>query len=166
MLLEKSRKSFKRNEEAEPKQKQCPVVDVSDGRSKVWCCKEQYCIGIWNVRSLNQGKLEVVKQEMARMNINIWGINELKWTRLGELDSDDIISTTVGKNPLEEKELTSYTTKESKMQYLGVISEKTEWSLFISKEEPFSITVIQVYVPNTNAEEGRVDLSMKIYQTF
>ena len=104
MLLEKSRKSFKRNEEAEPKQKQCPVVDVSDGRSKVWCCKEQYCIGIWNVTSLNQGKLEVVKKEMARMYINILGISELKWTRLGELDSDEITSTTVGKNPLEEVE--------------------------------------------------------------
>ena len=88
--------------------------------------KKQYCIGTWNFRPMNQCKLNVVKQEMARVNINILGISELKWTRLGELDSDEIISTTVGKNPLEEKELTSYTTKESKMQYLGVISEKTE----------------------------------------
>ena len=55
--------------------------------SKVQCCKEQYCIGIWNVRSMNQGKLEVVKQEMARVNINILGISELRWTGMGEFNS-------------------------------------------------------------------------------
>ena len=66
------------NEEAEPKQKQCPVVDVSGVESKVRCCMEQYCIGTWNVRSMNQGKLEVVKQEMARVNIDILGTSELK----------------------------------------------------------------------------------------
>ena len=66
------------NEGAEPKQKQYPVVDVTDDRSKVQCCKEQYFIGTWNVRSMNQGKLEVVKQEMARVNVNILGISELK----------------------------------------------------------------------------------------
>ena len=66
---EKWRNSSRRNEEAEPKQKQHPVVDVSGGESKVQGCKEQYCIGTWNVRSMNQGKLEVVKQEMTRMNI-------------------------------------------------------------------------------------------------
>ena len=71
---------------------------------EVKCCKEQYCIGTWNVRSGNQGKLEVVKQEMARVNINILGVSELKWTRMGEFNSDDHISTTVGKNPLEEME--------------------------------------------------------------
>ena len=73
----------------EPKQKQYPVVDGTGDRRKVQCCKEQYCIGTWNVRSLNQGKLEVVKQEMARVNINILGISELKWTEMGELNSED-----------------------------------------------------------------------------
>ena len=63
---EEWRKNFRKNEETEPKQKQCPVVDVTGDRSKVQCCKEQYCIGTWNVRSMNQGKLEVVKKEMAR----------------------------------------------------------------------------------------------------
>ena len=66
--------------------------------------KEQYCTGTWNVRFLNQGKLEVVKQETARVNVNILGISELKWTGMGEFNSDDIISTTVGRNPLEEVE--------------------------------------------------------------
>ena len=61
---------------------------TGDG-SKVQCYKEQYCIGTWNVRSMNQGKLEVVKQEMARVNIDILGISELKWTRMGEFNSDD-----------------------------------------------------------------------------
>ena len=88
----------------ERKQKQHPVMDVTGDRSKVRCCKEQYCIGTWNVRSMNQGKLEVVKQEMARVNVNILGIRELKWTGMGEFNSDDIISTTVGRNPSGDME--------------------------------------------------------------
>ena len=79
-------------------------MDVTGDRSKVRCCKEQYCIGTWNVRSMNQGKLEVVKQEMARVNIDILGISELKWTGIGELTQMTIICTTVGWNPLEEME--------------------------------------------------------------
>ena len=71
----------------EPRQKQHLVVDVTGDRSKVQCCKEKYCIGTWNVRSMNQGKLEVVKHEKARMNI--LGISELKWTGMGEFNSDD-----------------------------------------------------------------------------
>ena len=64
-------------------------MDVTGDRSKIQCCKEPYCIGTWNVKSRNQGKLEVVKQEMARVNINTLGISELKWTRMGEINSDD-----------------------------------------------------------------------------
>ena len=88
----------------EPKQKQYPVVDVTGDRSKVRCCKEQYCIGTWNVRSTDEGKLEVVKQEMARVNVNILGISELKWLEWVNLTQMTIISTTVDKNPLEEME--------------------------------------------------------------
>ena len=88
----------------EPKQKQHPVVDVIGDRSKIRCCKDQYCIGTWNVKPMNQGKLEVVKQEMARVNVNILGISELKWTGTGELTQMTIISTTVDRNPLEEME--------------------------------------------------------------
>ena len=73
----------------EPKQKQYPVVDVTGDRRKVRYCKEQYCIGTWNVRSMNQGKLEVVKQEMARVNIDILEISELRCTGMGEFNSDD-----------------------------------------------------------------------------
>ena len=83
------RNNSRKDEETESKQKQHPVVDVTGDGSKVRCCKEQYCIGAWNVRSMNQGRLEVVKQEMARVNINILGISELKWTGMDEFNSDE-----------------------------------------------------------------------------
>ena len=83
------RNNSRKNEEMEPKQKQHPVVDVTGDGSKVQYCKEQYCIGTWNVRSMNQGKLEVVKQEIARVNTDILGISELKWTGMGKFNSDD-----------------------------------------------------------------------------
>ena len=83
------RNNSRKNEGMEPNQKQYPVVDVTGDRSKVQCCKEQYCTGTWNVRSMNQGKLEVVKQEMAGVNADILGISELKWTGMGECNSDD-----------------------------------------------------------------------------
>ena len=79
-------------------------MDVTGDGSKVQCCKEQYCIGTWNVRSMNQGKLKVIKWEKAGVNINILGISELKWTGWANLIQMTIISTTVGKNPLEEIE--------------------------------------------------------------
>ena len=90
---EDSRPRTRKNEEMQPKQNQQPVVDVAGAKAKtpscgcgrkVQCCKEQYCIGTWNVRSMNQGKLEVVKQEIARVNTDILGISELKWTGMGE----------------------------------------------------------------------------------
>ena len=71
-----------------PRQKQYSVVNGTGDGSRVRCCKEQYCIGTWNVRSMNQGKLEMVKQEMTRVNINILGISELRWTGMGEFNSD------------------------------------------------------------------------------
>ena len=83
------RNNSRKNEETEPKQKQYPVVDVTGDRSKVQCCKEQYCIGTWTVRFMDQGKLEVVKEEMERVNIDILGISELKWTGMGGFNSDD-----------------------------------------------------------------------------
>ena len=77
------RNNSRKNEGMEPKKKQHPVVDGTGDRSKVQCSKEQYCIGTWNVRFMNQGKLEVVKQEMARVNIDIQGISKLRWTVMG-----------------------------------------------------------------------------------
>ena len=80
---------FRKNKEREPKQKQYLVVNVTGDGSKVQSCKEQYYIGTWNVRSMNQGKLEVVKQELARVNIDNLGISQLKWTGMGKFNSDD-----------------------------------------------------------------------------
>ena len=83
------RNNSRKNEEMAPKQKQHPVVVVTGDGSKVQCCKEQYCIETWNVRSMSQGKLEVVKQEMARVRVYILGISKLKWTGMGEFNSED-----------------------------------------------------------------------------
>ena len=81
------RNNYRKNEELEPKQKQHPVLDVTGDEIQVQCCKEHYCIGTWNLRSMNQGKLEVVEQEMARVNINSLGISEVKWTGIGQFNS-------------------------------------------------------------------------------
>ena len=96
------RNNTRQNEGMEPKPKQHPAVDVTGDRSKVRCCKEQYCIGTWNVRSMNQGNLEVVREEMARVNIDNLGISKLKCTRMGESNSDDHYIYYMGENPLEE----------------------------------------------------------------
>ena len=88
----------------ESKQKQHPVVDVTGDRGKLQCCKEQYCIGTWNVRSENQGKLEVVKQEMARVNTDILGISELKWTGMGKFNTGGHYIYNCVPEPLEEME--------------------------------------------------------------
>ena len=98
------RNNSRKNEGMEPKQKQYPVVDGTGDRSKIRCCEEQYCIGTWNVRSMNQGKLEVVKQEMARVNVDILGISELHGLEWMNLTQMTIISTTSGRNPSEEME--------------------------------------------------------------
>ena len=90
MLLEISGEiTPEKNERTQPKQKQHPVVNGTGDKNKVRCCKEQYCIGTWNVRSMNQGKQEVAKQEMAKVNVDILGMSELKWTGKGEFNSDD-----------------------------------------------------------------------------
>ena len=99
------RNNSRKNEETEPKQKQCLAVDVTDDRSKVRRCKEQYCIGTWNVRSMKQGKLELVKQEMARVNVDILGISELKWTVMCEFNSDDHYIYYCGQESLRRNEV-------------------------------------------------------------
>ena len=81
------RTNSRKNEEMEPKKD--PVVDVTGDGSKVQCSKEQYCIGTWNIRSTNQDKLDMVKQETVRLNIDILGIRELKWMGMGKFNSDD-----------------------------------------------------------------------------
>ena len=110
----------------EPKQKQYPVVDVTGDRSKVQCCKEQYCIGTWNVRPMKQGKLEVVKQEMVSVNFDILGINELKWTGMGEFNSDDHYIYYPRQESLRRNGVAIMVNKRVRMQYLDAISKMTE----------------------------------------
>ena len=94
-------------------------MDVTAVRSKVQCCKEQYCIETWNVRSMNQGKLEVVKQEMARVNIDILGISELKWTGMGEFNSDDHYVYYCGQESLRRNGVASMVNKRVRNAVLG-----------------------------------------------
>ena len=100
-------------------------MDVTGDISEVQCCKEQYCIGTWNVRSMNQGKLEVVKQEMARVNINILGISKLKWTEMGEFNSNDHYIYYCEQESLRRNGV-AIILNDSEMQYLDAISKTTE----------------------------------------
>ena len=116
---EEWRHNSRKNEETEPKQKQHPVVDVTGDGSKVQCYQEQYCVGTWNVRSMNQGKREVVKQEMARLTIYILGISELKWTGMGEFNSDDHSIYYCGQESLRGNRVTSIVNKRVQNAILG-----------------------------------------------
>ena len=120
------RNNSRKNEVTEAKQKQCPVVDVTGDRSKVRRYKEQYCIGTWNVRPMNQGKLEVIKQKMARVNVDILGISELRWTGMGEFNSNDHYIYYCGQESLRRNGVALVVNKESEMQYLDAISKTTE----------------------------------------
>jgi len=100
--------------------------DVTGDGSKFQCCQEQYCIGTWNIRSMNQGKLEVVRQEMARMNVNILGISELIWTRTGEFNSDDHYIYYCGRESLRRNGVAIVVNKRSDMQYLDAILKTIE----------------------------------------
>ena len=126
MLLEISGEMMELN------QKQHPVVDVTGDGSKVRCCKEQYCVGTWNVRSMNQGKLEVVKQEMKRVNIDILGISELKWTGMGDLNSDDHYIYYCGQEPLRRNGVAIIVNKRVQNALLGC-SLKNDRMISLSK---------------------------------
>ena len=120
------RNNSRKNEWMELKQKQYPAVDVTGDRRKVRCCKEQYCIGTWNVRSMNQGKLEVVKQEMARVNVDILGISELKWTGMGEFNTDDCYIYYCGQKCIRRNGAAIIVNKRVRNVVLGAISKMTE----------------------------------------
>ena len=147
----------RKNEGMESKQKQHPVVDVTGDRHKVQCCKEQYCIGTWNVRSLNQGKLEVVKQETARVNINILGIGELRWTGMCEFNSDDHNIYYCGQEYLRRNGVAIMINKRVRNAVLGCNLKNDRRNSVCFQGKPFSITVIQVYAPTSNAEEAEVE---------
>ena len=131
----------------DPKEKQHPVVDVTGDRSKVQSCKEQYCIGTWNVRSMNQGKLEVVKQEMARVNVDILGISKVKWTGMGKFNSDDHDIYYSGQEFLRRNGVAITVNKRVQNAVLGFSLKNDRMISVCFQGKPFSITVIQIYTP-------------------
>ena len=132
-------------------------MDVTGDRSKVQCCKEQYCIGTWNARSMNQGKLEVVKQEMVRVNIDILGISELKWTGMGEFNSDDSYIYYCGQESLRRNGVAIMVNKRVQNAVLGYNLKNNRIISVHFQGKPFSITVIQAYTPTSNTEEAEVE---------
>ena len=160
------RNNPRKNEEIEPKHKLHPTVDVTDGGSKVWCCKGQYCKGTWNVRSVNQGKLEVIKQEMARVNIDILGISELKWTGMGEFNSDNHYIYYCGQESLRRNRIALTVNRRVWNAVLGCNLNNDRMISVCLQGKPFNITVIQIYAPTSNAEKLKLNGSMKTYKTF
>ena len=151
------RNNSTKNEGMEAKQKQYPAVDVTGDRSKVQCCNEQYCIGTWNVRSMNQGKLEVVKQEMAKVNVDILGISELKWTAMGEFNSDDHYIYYCGQESLRRNGIGIMVYKRvcNAVLKCNLKNDRMIYVHFQGKQ--FNIMVIQVYALTSNAEEAEVE---------
>ena len=134
------RNNSRKNEET--KQKQHPVVDMTGGGSKVRCYKELHCIGTWNITSMNQGKLEVVKQEMTRVNIDIPGIIKLRWTGMGEFNSDDHYIYYCGQESLRRNGVAIMVNKTVQYAVLGYNLKNDRMISVHFKEKPFNITVI------------------------
>ena len=132
-------------------------MDVTGDRSKVQCCKEQYCIGTWHVRSMNQDKLEVVKQEMARVNVNILGITELKWTGMGEFNSDDHYIYYCRQDSLRRNGVAIMVNKRFQNAVLGCNLKNDRMISVCFQGKPFNSMEIQVYAPTSNAEEAEVE---------
>ena len=131
-----------------PNQKQYPVVDVTGDGSKIRCCKEQYFIGTWNVRSMNQGKLEVVKQEMARVNVDILGISKVKLTEMGEFNSDDHYIYYCGQESLRRNGVATMVNKRVRNAVLGGNLKNDRMISVRFQGKPFHITVIPSLCPN------------------
>ena len=131
-------------------------MDVTGDGSQVRCCKEQYCIGTWNIRSMNQGKLEVVKQEMASVNIDILGISKLKWTGMCESNSDDHYIYYCGQESLRRNGVPIVINKSVRNVVLGC-NLKNDRMISLRSQGKFNVTVIQVYALTSNAEEAEVE---------
>ena len=166
MLLENSGEITEKNEETEPKQKQHPVVNVNGDGSKVQCCEEQYCIGIWNVRSMNQGNLQVIKQEMARVNVDILGISKLKWTGMGEFDSCDHYIYYCGQESLRRNGVTIMVNKRVRNAVLGCHLKNDRMISVRLQGKPFNITVMQSMPQPVTLKKLKLKSSMKTYKTF
>ena len=144
------------NEAAGPKQMQHSVVDVSGDESKILCCKEQYWIGIWNVRSMTQGKVDVVKQEMIRINISILGISKLKWAGMVKFNWDGCFIYYCGQESHRWNGVALIIIKSPK--YSTWFNPQNNRMILVHFQgKPFNITVIQIYAHTTDAGEAEVD---------
>ena len=141
----------------EPKQTQHPILDGTGDGSKVLCHKEQYYLGTWNVRSMNQGKFEVVKQEMAIVNIDILEISELKWTGMGEFNSDDHYVYYCGQESLRRNGVAIVVNKRVQNAVFECNLKNDRMISVCFQDKPFNITVIQVYALSSKAEEAEVE---------
>ena len=158
MLLEKSEEiAPERMKRLWPKWKRHPAVDVPGSESQVQCYKEQCCIGTWNVSSMNQGKLDVVKQEMARVNINVLGISELKWMEMGKFNSDDHYIYSCGQESLRRNGVAFLVKKRVQNAVLGCNLKNDRMISAHFQGKSFNIMVIQVYTLTSNAEEAEVE---------
>ena len=146
------RNNSRKNEGMEPKQKQHCVVNGTGDGSRVWCCKEQYCIETWNVRSMNQGKLVVVKQDMTRVNTDILGISELRWSGMGVFKSDDHCIYYCGQESLRRNGVANIVNKRVQNAVLGCNLKNNRMISVRFQGKPFNIMVIQVYALTSNDE--------------
>ena len=144
----------------EPKQKEYPVVNGNGDGSKVQCCKEQYCIGIWNVRSRNQGKLEVVKQEMTRVSIEILRISELRWTGLCDFNSDDHYIYYCGQESLRRNGVAIIVNKRVRN-----VKRQNDLCLFPRQTTQYHGNPSSMPQPGT-LKKLKLSGSMKTYKTF
>ena len=122
-------------------------VVMSGGESKVLCCKEQYCKGTWNVRSMNQSQFDVVKQEMARVNIDILVISGLKWVEMDEFNSDDHYIYYCGQESLRGNGVSLIVNKRVLNEVLGCNLRNDRMTSVCFQGKPFDTIVIQVYAP-------------------
>ena len=141
-------------------------MDGTGNRSKVQCCKEQYCIGTWNVRSMNQGKLEVVKQEMARVNLHILGISKLKWTGIGGFNSDDHYIYYCEQESLRRSGAAIIVNKRVRNAVLGCNLKNDRMISVRLQGKPFNITVTKSMPQLVTLKKLKLNSSMKTYKTF
>ncbi|XP_026531659.1 craniofacial development protein 2-like [Notechis scutatus] len=151
-----STSNARKNKATGPKLKGRSAVDVSGGERKVRCYKDLHSIGTWNVRSMNQGKLDMVKQEMTRLNIDISGISKLKWIGVGEFNSDDHQVYYCGQESLRRNEVAFIVNKRVGKAILGY-NPQNDRIISVRIQGKFNITVVQVYAPTTLAEEDEID---------
>ena len=152
------RHDSRNNEGKQPKKRQHTVVDWTADRRKIQCCREEYCIGTWIVRPMNKGKLEAVKQEMTRVNIEILGISELKWTGIGEFHSDDHHIYYCRQESLTRNGVAIIVNIRVQNAVPGCNLNNDRMISVCSQGKQFNITIIQVYTPTSNAKEAEIEV--------